>query len=434
MPDRRLAAFCIPARLGRIAGSTICFVRLCWSYNESTDDKGANNANGQSKILDNAAFVLSKSKAENIHTAKVKSLYATSLSLTDLLLCFSDGANMPLDGLFSSFNNTTLPWTNLGLEPLANQDTVKAKRREVLLKHPDKNFGSEEQSNDDFVRAHNAYSYMMSNAGPKMTAGESNISSATELKQNLPVCKSPTAEPVPLKVNTEPLLIEWHENTSVSSDGHTQSQPSCVKIPSFRDFLRSVPTSPRPQSCFSASTSLCSSSNCSLQLAPTRARPRPQPLHISTHATLVQYLATTTLLLDQYRDLLQALYEVLLIDLKLPFISPQVVLITHVMSDATKLVSMLAGLKEWLRTLHHFGKGYWIQHIGEVGRLEGQIVELRELLTGNVEWMEECLRKVQVEGCDVALVSEAEMLRDRVREYCGKEIDFSEDWGPGLSS
>ena len=112
---------------------------------------------------------------------------------------FSDGANMPLDGLFSTFNNTTLPWTNLGLEPFANQDTVKAKRREVLLKHPDKNFGSEEQSNEDFVRAHNAYSYMMSNAGPKMTAGESDKSPATDLKQNLPVCKSPTAGPVPLE-------------------------------------------------------------------------------------------------------------------------------------------------------------------------------------------------------------------------------------------
>ena len=57
----------------------------------------------------------------------------------------------------------------------------------------------------------------------------------------------------------------------------------------------------------------------------------------------------------------------------------------NVMNDASKLVSMLDGLKQWLKTLHHFGKGYWIQHTGEVGRLEGQIVELRDLLTGECE-------------------------------------------------
>ena len=97
------------------------------------------------------------------------------------------------------------------------------------------------------------------------------------------------------------------------------------------------------------------------------------------------------------------------------------------MTDAAKLATMLAGLKEWLKTLHRFGKGYWIQHIGEVGKLEGQIVELMELVKGNVEWVEDCLRKVQVEGYDVSLVDEAEVLRDSVREYCGKEVEFSED-------
>ena len=347
---------------------------------------------------------------------------------------FSDGANMPLDGLFSTFNNTTLPWTNLGLEPFANQDTVKAKRREVLLKHPDKNFGREEQSNEDFVRAHNAYSYMISNAGPKMTAGESNTPSAADKKRDAQGCSSINADVAPLEVDTGPLLIGWHEETSSSTENDTQPQTSSVEAASFQDFLRRVPTSPRPRSAsptptglYSALSSASSSSLSLIQLTPTRSRPRPQPLHISTHSTLLQYLATTTLLLDQNRDLLQALYEVLLIDLELPFTSPQVVLIMNVMNDASKLVSMLAGLKQWLKTLHHFGKGYWIQHTGEVGRLEGQIVELRDLLTVNVKWMEDCLRKLQVEGCDVVLVDEAQVLRDRVRQYCGKEVDFSED-------
>ena len=347
---------------------------------------------------------------------------------------FSDGATMPLDGLFSPFNKTTLPWTNLGLEPFANQETVKSKRKEVLLKHPDKNFGKAEQSNEDFVRAHNAYSYMLSNAGPKMTAGRSGAPSAADKKQQVQVCSSPNTGLVPLKFNTGPLLIEWHEDTSSSTENDTQPQASSAEAPSFQDKLRRVPTSPRPGNASPPPTGHCPTSSSSpssslslIQLTPTRSRPRPQPLHISTHATLLQYLATTTLLLDQYRDLLQALYEVLLIDLKLPFISPQVVMISNVMTDAVKLVSMLAGLKEWLKTLHHFGKGYWIQHIGEVVRLEGQIVELRDLLTGNVEWMEDCLARVQVQGSDVALVDEAEMLRDRVREYCGKEVDFSED-------
>ena len=86
---------------------------------------------------------------------------------------FNDDQATPLDGLFSSFNRTSLPWTNLGLQPFADQTLVKSKRKEVLMRHPDKNLGDEPQSNEDFVRAHDAFSYMMSNAGPDMRAGES---------------------------------------------------------------------------------------------------------------------------------------------------------------------------------------------------------------------------------------------------------------------
>ena len=99
------------------------------------------------------------------------------------------------------------------------------------------------------------------------------------------------------------------------------------------------------------------------------------------------------------------------------------------MADATKLCWMLAGLKEWLSTLHRFGKGYWIQHIGEVGRLEGQIVELWELVNGNMACVEDCLARVQIQGSDVASVDEMEALKERVREYCGREVDFAEARG-----